>query len=261
MRKLLMVIMILCLCAGCRKQTEEVTDGPVMNREGDMSEIEVNGEDFSLHLDLSDGTGYEWLVVAQSDNLEISDAGFCVDRSDDPTSTGGSGLKSFDCRAEDEEDSWLILKCARPWEGQGDHRIYSVRMKDGTIDEIRTKNIRLYADMTFAYTKDEEIYFCIYLPNAWGYEEYQKDGQMGFLVHPEGKVSDLKICLNREQENGISEGKRIMISDQEYTVVTDEASDSFLLSSKQIFCSGKGCGWLEENILELICVLDSASFE
>ena len=251
-------MIVLFLMTGCQKE-EEVIDGPSQNiEEGYMGEVSFDGKQFSLHLDLSDGTGYEWLIVAHSDNLEIEDKGFYVDRSDDPTSTGGSGVKTFEGRLNGSEDGWLILKCACPWEGDGDYHIYLIRNEDEKIAEIETRITRLHADTDFIYSRGDEVSLCMFLRKGWEHEAYLAEGRPCLLLKTDDK-REIRIEYDPDAQRSSDgkEGEKMMICDQEFSFRIDEKTGHYEILGKDIVCFGDDLRWYRDNYFEMIRILDS----
>lgn len=257
MKKLLLLLIVYLVLSGCHKQEEDpvMNDVPIIN--------DTNEKDFVLDLDLSAGTGFEWLVVYQSDNVSIENKGFKVDNGQQ-ASTGGRGNVHFEGSINDDNDGYLILKYARPWEGQGDYKSYHFKVEDNKISDISCVDSNIYTQMKLINTLgSEKGYLCTYIPSNWSSEKYESDNEAGIKIMPENEENGFEIFhfLDKEKlELNNYEERKIIISAKDYSV--------FYNGDRLIYMIGPDNNGLRNSItdynkyfFDFIRTIDNISFE
>ena len=254
MKKLLLVIIILALFTGCQKKEEP-------GKEEYMERLSFEGRNFMFNLDFSDGTGFEWYVIYKTPNVEIDKNEIKVIRSD-PASTGGEGMYHFEGHVNDDEDGLLILKYARPWEGDGDYQTYQIKSLNGEIKEINDKIEYIYSDFSFIRSVNGGIYF--HLPNTWEYEEYENDEERGYAIRPDGMGSYLEIfhVSNIELDTSLLKEEKLIIEEKEYSMYTKEDDENFLfICNEDNNClRGNDTGYWKEYFPDIIKILNCVNY-
>ncbi|MBR4471435.1 MAG: hypothetical protein IKS54_09035 [Erysipelotrichaceae bacterium] len=265
MKKILVFLIIFLMISGCTKKEE--TEDPVIESPGTGEEMEekalgwysFEGKDLDILLALSDGTGFDWLVVNYSDNLAIGDSSYYVDRSDQPDSTGGSGDWRMHCSVTDDEDAWLILKCARPWEGDGDFQSYLIHQENGQIKEVKRRWDSLFQDFELVYEKTDEDAIMLNLLKSFEYEVDDKD-KLVIKIRPIGEKDYLEIWHDDDPDMNHKnmEKKKLTITDKEFVMYSDQ-KNVYFYGPDGICAKGK-ISWKDQYFLDIIKTLDTIRY-
>ncbi|MBQ3419859.1 MAG: hypothetical protein IJH31_06995 [Erysipelotrichaceae bacterium] len=239
MKKIIYLFIILLIMCGCKE------------KETDMERIEYQDNKLILNLNLSIGTGYDWLEVYKSDNVTIDKDDF-TSLNKNPNSTGGRGIKKLECSI-DGDDAYLILKHGRSWGNVGDYETFIIKSENNKIVAVEEK-IDNFNDIQYIYTSNDEKTLNLGVLKDYTYEE-REDG-LGFLIkNNDGQFSiyynqDLEKDINKSIYIGI-----IKINDKEYRLYENETE--FYLFNDGVCCIGEQA----INRLDVIKMLDSIVIE
>ena len=226
-----------------------------------MNRVSWQERNFRIELDLTSGTGFDWLVVYKTDNLSVEPLGFKTD-DDGQILCGAPGIKSFEGSVSNDKKALLILKCARPWEGDGSFNTYVITSQDGSITNIERSQQNLYGDFTFESNNQKEGMFRLYLPQGWEGEEITDKRRCGLAIKPaeaEGKLEIFHSAHYRAVRFW-QKAKKVMITEKEYTVVMN-GNDFACLYGNDIFCVFKDAGWQQAYLPDIIRIMDTVRYE
>ena len=226
-----------------------------------MNKVSFEKREFRIDLNLTSGTGFDWLIVYQSANVSVEPVGFKVDDKGEIL-CGAPGVKTFQGRVSDDEEGILILKCARPWEGDGSFNTYIIRSKDGSIIDIEKSEQNLYGDFSFEANNQDEGMFRLYLPKDWQYKEITDRRRVGLAVSPQGAIGRLEMfhSTSFKAVRLWRKVKKIRITDIEYTAVM-RGSAIACLYGNDTFCVFRDAGWQKKYFLDIIRMLDTVRWE
>ena len=226
-----------------------------------MNGISYNGNAFEIVLRQTAGTGFEWLTVYHTDNVITGDSSFYVETNGEPI-TGGSGDFTLRGSVTDDEDAVLILKYARPWEGEGDYCTFMFTMENGAIKEVRRTDTGLYTDCKAVHISGEKVFVRSFLPKDWAYETYENEQETGFLIRPEGEQDSVRLYYTDTLAAEISSGKTITIRGKEFILATNANDPAvFGLYGPDHLCMSGTASWWQEHFLDLIRILDNSAYE
>ena len=265
MKKWITALAVLAVLAGCTETDETEAPEPVDTEVQSMNGLSFTDRDFEITLRQTAGTGFEWMTVYQTDNVELGSSSFHVDYGGEPR-TGGSGDFRLAGRITNDEDAVLILKYARPWEGEGDYMTYIISSDQGRITDVKADELRHYTDCEFIHTTGTEIFVRTYLPKSWISAPYAEGPETGFRIHPEGTTGSLCLFHTGEDhpEETISGTKQtILIRGREYTMITDEQDETimYLYGPDHLGCRSEDAAWWPERFLDIIRILDNSAYE
>ena len=226
-----------------------------------MNRVSWQGRSFRIELDLTSGTGFDGLPVYKTDNLTVEPIGFKVDDKGEPL-CGAPGIKTFEGAVSNDKEAMLILKLARPWEGDGSFNTYVITSKNGSIANIEKSEQSLYGDFTFEDNLQQEGMFRLYLPKDWEAAEITDKRRIGLAVKPDGKDGCLEIFHSTHYRavRFWQKAKKVLLTDKEYTVVMN-GNNFACLYGNDIYCVFKDAGWQKEHLPDIIRILDTVRYE
>lgn len=261
MKKLLSLILCVLLMASCK-------NAPAENNNGKKGEPEVEGIKFedrniTVKLDFTEGTGFEWMVVNKTDNLNITDDSYHVDR-DEPASTGESGIYTMNCSIIDDNNADLILKLER--KGDMTAQYISLRFySDGTkITGVDRKNYIVNNDFEVLYKRFSVGGLLMQMLKGWEYETYDKNGTCGFLLRVEGEKGEIEYLYTdlKEFKDKNSFERKIMVSDNEYTVGYDKDHNVlYMHDGGNVLVRLSKAKWANDRLPEIIIMTDLMDIE
>ncbi len=259
MKKMVMVLMLLCLLSACQEKEEVIEPTGTGGEDETVDGISFEGRDLFLDLDVSDGTGFEWFPIYKSDNVEKKESSYHVDR-EDPASTGGRADVGFAFRVNDAEDALLIMKLARPWEPDGSYEAYFIRMKDGSIDSVEDRSASVYGDMQFIFESFGEDWIGVNIPKDWEYEIVEDEEAYGFALRPSGEKECMQL-LRYPSFVCDKEIRKIMIGEKGFDMGLDEEGKAVCLAGEDIVCLFEDAGWSKDRFYQIIEIVDNVRFE
>lgn len=216
-----------------------------------MEKIFYKDKDFGFNLSYGVGTGFEWLIVYTSDNVEIVNEEY-KSNNREPASTGGRGNYHLECKLNDDEDGMVILRYSRRWEYYGDYATFIIHSHDGHITEITESDRGNNNDMNFIYNDTDNGSFTTFMFNDWEYEEYEEEGRIGFKVKPADRDRYALIYQTSESEDFVPE-KTFTIWESEY-----KTSGRRIYGPEGLIYDAMDTEWFEEYCPDIIKLLDSA---
>ena len=261
MKKLLLMLFCILLLVGCNNET-------VKPDNGEKGETEVEGITFedrniTIKLDFTEGTGFVWMVVHKTDNLNITDDSYHVDR-DEPASTGESGIYTMHCSITDDKNAEMILKLEREGDMTASYMVLTF-YSDGTkITSAGRKDYNVNFDFEVLYERFSVGGLLMQVFKGWTYDTIDKNGICGLLVRPEnekGEVEFLYTDLNAFNGRSNSEDK-ITVTKKEYTVGYDSSGNVlYLHDGSNVLVRLSNAKWANDHLNEIIIMVDMMDME
>jgi len=242
MRKSLIIILSLLFLWGCSDKGKDKT----------MNRIEYSGNRLAINLDFADGTGFEWIIVYKTDNLEKTDQSSRVDR-EDPASTGGKGNTHVELVLTGGDEAVIVLKYARPWEREGSFQTFFVSAENGIIKDIQEKEDGLYSDFTSEYEFRGDDYLSLFILKTWEFKLGDDEEKVVYYLKPAQQEEGWVSVTHTEVE---MEGRELLFGNTEFLV-----GEGIIYRKDGILCETVNAAWTDEYLTELLEMLDMVSYE
>ena len=269
------ILVILCLLTACTSQAwPEMPSGG--NSKLGKDELSVNEESssteavapaglvFSITLKVTEGTGFEWMIIYQTENLTLVEDDY-LSPAYEHAETGGTGTRTMAWELTDGEKAYLIIDNTRPWEeGFNYYQVYTIWTEDGQTVQSEMKEYNTNFDFEIDFVETDAGYLGLQLLDGWQAEQVEDAEHPAFLIRPEGEKKSIQLVYNPDYRPGnhqmVSPAK---IRDIPYVLVFNKRNGALeaIVSEGEICVISEGAAWANEHFLEIVVMLDASFME
>ena len=233
----------------------------------ESSDVENLGPNYySDTVESNPTTGFDWWEVYHSENLVFDGMGYESSIKDGEILDGAGGWNHIQFHVTGGEKAILILKYARSWEPgiPSSYRSYEVTIENGEIVNCEIEEWYCYADSINASSEFESGWLMLGLKPEYEFETYEKEGECGFTIKPEGERDSIRIFYAEDYEPDIlaASGQIFVSNEHEYQISFDaDGNLLYITGSTGINCMIDGAEWAKTRLIDIIEFMDNAYWE
>ena len=230
--------------------------------------VNVLGNQVTLQLDANPSTGFTWLVVYKTDNVTEGAAAFASSDARDNT-CGAPGTQTLAYTVNGGETAQLVLKYARPWEGElpGQYLLLDMAL-DGSGKIVNTETQqRLFNRETKqvkARAKEPNVRLYTFIPKKWSCDGKVVDGRPMLYLRPKAGGVQAQLAYAPQAEvTGAADRTEgpvrlacMNLHGKDYVLVSTTERELLLAEGSDVLWTAEQA-WPKEYFLDVLVMLDN----